>query len=39
MRRDSSSIERDDRLFLVTARHVVKDEATKHRPDSLLIAS
>jgi len=31
--------ERDDRLFLVTARHVVKDEATKHRPDSLLIAS
>lgn len=29
--------ERDSRLFLVTARHVVKDEAADHRPDSLLI--
>jgi hypothetical protein len=29
--------ERDGRLFLVTARHVVLDEANGHRPDSLLI--
>lgn len=29
--------ERDDRLFLVTARHVVKEEATHHHPESLLI--
>ena len=29
--------ERDDRLFLVTSRHVVLDEATDHRPDRLEI--
>jgi len=29
--------ERDDRLFLVTARHVVRDEASNHHPDSLLL--
>jgi hypothetical protein len=29
--------ERDDRLYLVTARHVLKDEASDHHPDSLLI--
>lgn len=29
--------ERDDRLYLVTARHVVKEEATNHHPESLLI--
>lgn len=29
--------ERDMRLFLVTARHVMKDEAAHHLPDSLLI--
>ena len=29
--------ERDGRLFLVTARHVVLDEASGHRPDRLLI--
>ena len=29
--------ERDDRLFLVTSRHVVIDEATKHFPDRLEI--
>jgi len=29
--------ERDDRLFLVTNRHVVLDEATDHRPDRLQI--
>lgn len=29
--------ERDARLFLVTARHVVKEEAAHHHPDSLLI--
>ncbi len=27
--------ERDNRLFLVTSRHVVLDEATNHRPDRL----
>jgi hypothetical protein len=27
--------ERDDRLFLVTSRHVVLDEASNHRPDRL----
>src|SRR5579859_7884886 len=29
--------ERDDRLYLVTARHVLCDEASGHRPDELLI--
>jgi hypothetical protein len=29
--------ERDDRLFLVTSRHVVLDEAASHRPDRLEI--
>jgi S1-C subfamily serine protease len=29
--------EREDRLYLVTARHVVRDPATGHHPDSLLI--
>ena len=29
--------ERDDRLFLVTNRHVVLDEASDHRPDRLEI--
>jgi S1-C subfamily serine protease len=29
--------ERDDRLFLVTNRHVVLDEASEHRPDALEI--
>jgi hypothetical protein len=29
--------ERDDRLFVVTARHVVRDEAAGHLPDRLLI--
>jgi S1-C subfamily serine protease len=29
--------ERDDRLFLVTSRHVVLDEASNHRPDRLEI--
>ena len=29
--------ERDARLYLVTARHVLKDEASDHHPDSLLI--
>jgi S1-C subfamily serine protease len=29
--------ERDGRLYLVTARHVLKDEAGNHHPDSLLI--
>ena len=29
--------ERDHRLFLVTSRHVVLDEASKHRPDRLEI--
>ena len=29
--------ERDSRLFLVTSRHVVLDEASNHRPDSLAI--
>jgi hypothetical protein len=29
--------ERDGRLYLVTARHVVLDEASGHRPDGLLI--
>src|SRR5882672_10820367 len=29
--------ERDERLYLVTARHVLKDEASDHHPDSLLI--
>jgi S1-C subfamily serine protease len=29
--------ERDDRLFLVTSRHVVSDEATGHRPDRIAI--
>ncbi len=29
--------ERDGRLYLVTARHVLKDEASNHHPDSLLI--
>lgn len=29
--------ERDDRLFLVTSRHVVIDEASKHLPDRLVI--
>ena len=29
--------QRDDRLFLVTSRHVVLDEATNHRPDRLEI--
>ena len=29
--------ERDDRLFLVTSRHVVFDEASNHRPDRLEI--
>jgi S1-C subfamily serine protease len=29
--------ERDGRLFLVTSRHVVRDEASKHKPDSLEI--
>ena len=29
--------ERDSRLYLVTARHVLRDEASEHRPDSLLI--
>lgn len=28
---------RDDRLFLVTSRHVVLDEASSHRPDRLVI--
>src|SRR5882724_3246281 len=28
--------ERDDRLYLVTARHVLCDEASGHRPDELL---
>jgi len=28
---------RDDRLFLVTSRHVVLDEASNHRPDRLVI--
>ena len=27
--------QRDDRLFLVTSRHVVLDEASNHRPDRL----
>ena len=27
--------ERDNRLFLVTSRHVVLDEASNHRPDRL----
>ena len=27
--------ERDGRLFLVTSRHVVMDEASNHRPDRL----
>ncbi|HEX9451933.1 MAG TPA: serine protease [Burkholderiales bacterium] len=29
--------ERDGRLYLVTARHVLKDETSDHHPDSLLI--
>ena len=29
--------ERDGRLFLVTSRHVVIDEASNHRPDRLTI--
>jgi len=29
--------ERDSRLYVVTARHVVLDEASKHHPDRLLI--
>ena len=29
--------ERDNRLFLVTSRHVVSDEASNHRPDRLEI--
>ena len=29
--------ERDTRLYLVTARHVFKDEASDHHPDSMLI--
>jgi len=29
--------ERDNRLFLVTSRHVVLDEASNHRPDRLKI--
>ena len=29
--------ERDDRLYLVTARHVLRDDASGHRPDELLI--
>ena len=29
--------ERNARLYLVTARHVLKDEASNHHPDSLLI--
>lgn len=29
--------ERDERLFLVTSRHVVLDEASNHRPDRLVI--
>lgn len=29
--------ERDGRLYVVTARHVLKDEASDHHPDSLLI--
>jgi hypothetical protein len=29
--------ERDDRLFLVTSRHVVIEEASNHRPDQLTI--
>jgi S1-C subfamily serine protease len=29
--------ERDERLYLVTARHVVRDEASDHAPDSLLV--
>ncbi len=29
--------ERDDRLFLITARHVVLDEASNHSPDALSI--
>lgn len=29
--------ERDDRLFLVTSRHVLLDEASEHRPDRLQI--
>ena len=29
--------ERDDRLYLVTSRHVVLDEASNHRPDRLEI--
>ncbi len=29
--------ERDDRLYLVTARHVLRDEASAHRPDSISI--
>ena len=29
--------ERDGRLYLVTARHVLKDEASDHHPDGLLI--
>jgi Trypsin-like peptidase domain len=29
--------ERDDRLFLITSRHVVLDEASNHRPDRLEI--
>ncbi|HET9549738.1 MAG TPA: serine protease, partial [Candidatus Binatia bacterium] len=28
-------LERDGRLFLVTSRHVVLDEASNHRPDRL----
>jgi hypothetical protein len=29
--------ERDDKLFLITSRHVVLDEASEHRPDRLAI--
>src|SRR5258708_37763558 len=29
--------ERDGRVYLVTARHVLRDEASDHHPDSLLI--
>ena len=29
--------ERDDRLYLVTARHVLRDEASAHRPDTISI--
>jgi hypothetical protein len=29
--------ERDNRLYLVTARHVLRDEASGHHPDSLAI--